>query len=99
MKRTFQQIGLLAIQFSCVYIVLMLVPIHSDPRNVALIQDISTVSLEKGVDVVTSVNKKSGHEHSKESFKDPQEYSATSKEIVTESLEEGDLWNDIILLI
>ena len=91
MKRSIQKIGLLSIQISWFYIVLMLVPINSYPRNVAKIQHISTESMEKGVDVVSSVYKKSGHEHSKESFKDPQEYSASSKEIVTESLEEGDL--------
>ena len=68
----------------------MLVPINSDPRSVAKIQHISTESMEKGVDVVSSVYKKSGP-YSKESFRDPQEYSAASKEIVTESLEEGDL--------
>ena len=91
MKRSIQKLVPLTIQILWFYIVLMLVPINSDPRNVAKIHHISTESIEKGVDVVSSVYKKSGHEHSKESFKDPQEYSASSKEIVTESLEEGDL--------
>ena len=80
---------LLYIEFLLVCICVMSAITESDPRNIALIQDIKTVSMEKGVDIVSSFHGKSGHEHSKESFKDPQEYSASSKELVNMSLEEG----------
>ena len=56
----------------------------SEPRNVAIIQDIDTVSIEKGVDIISTKTEKSNYEHSKESHelipKLQQEYSEGSAE-------------------
>ena len=66
----------------------------ADPRKVALIQGIDTVSIEKGVDVITSQTRKNiiGNqrvlEHSEESLNQPQDYSGSSKENSLESIED-----------
>ena len=65
----------------------------ADPRKVALIQGIDTVSIEKGVDVITSQTRKNiiGNqrvlEHSEESLNQPQDYSGFSKDNSLESIE------------
>ena len=77
--------------FLCFIILITTESIFSDPLSVASIQHISTVSMEKGVDIISSIHEKSGHEHSKESFTNPQEYSAASKEQINMSSEAGDI--------
>ena len=68
--------------------------VTSEPRNVAIIQDIDTVSIEKGVDIITTKHEKSHYEHSKESHdlqpKLQQEYSEASREIISSSNEHPD---------
>ena len=65
-----------------------------DPRKVALIQGIDTVSIEKGVDVITSQTRKNivgdqrGLEDSEESLNQPQDYSGSSKDNSLESIED-----------
>ena len=68
--------------------------VTSEPRNIAIIQDIDTVSIEKGVDIITTKHEKSNYEHSKESHelqpKLQQEYSEASKEAISSSNEDPD---------
>ena len=59
-------------------------------HHTAHIQNIETVSIEKGVDIITSKHEKSGFERSKESFKMPQEYFEYSKEKLSSSIEDED---------
>ena len=59
-------------------------------HHTAHIQNIETVSIEKGVDIITSKHQKSGYERSKESFKMPQEYFEYSKEKLSSSIEDED---------
>ena len=66
----------------------------ADPRKVALIQGIDTVSIEKGVDVITSQTRKNivgdqrGLKDSEEFLNQPQDYSGSSKENSLESIED-----------
>ena len=66
----------------------------ADPRKVALIQGIDTVSIEKGVDVITSQTRKNivgdqrRLEHSEEFLNQPQDYSGSSKDNSLESIED-----------
>ena len=68
--------------------------VTSEPRNVAIIQDIDTVSIEKGVDIITTKHEKSNYEHSKETHevqpKLQQEYSEASRETISSSNEHQD---------
>ena len=65
----------------------------ADPRKVALIQGIDTVSIEKGVDVITSQTRKNivgdqrGLKDSEEFLNQPQDYSGSSKDNSLESIE------------
>ena len=65
----------------------------ADPRKVALIQGIDTVSIEKGVDVITSQTRKNivgdqrGLKDSEEFLNQPQDYSGSSKDNSLESNE------------
>ena len=67
--------------------------VFADPRKVALIQGIDTVSIEKGVDVITSQTRKNivgdqrGLKDSEEFLNQPQDYSGYSKENSLESIE------------
>ena len=73
---------------------LLITYVTSEPRNVAIIQDIDTVSITKGVDIIATTHEKSHHEHSKESHelqpKLQQEYSEASRETIDSSDEQLD---------
>ena len=90
MYQPHQKFRSLYLEFLCIITLIIPKSIFSDPRSVALIQDINAVSMEKGVDIISSIHEKSGHDHSKDSFRYPEEYSAASKETNNMSSEEGE---------